>query len=472
MWMRSSFFVSACVWSGCTSATSAAPGDDEGDDSDLSLEIAQTVADPGPRAGATGAGGPFAGLNAGEKAFFAEARTIFSEVDSVSGEIEEGKGLGPTFNGNACAQCHAEPDVGGTSPHPTLGHLKIANPQIGLATLNRVAGGAQQVPPFIKADGPIREARFINNPDGTPDGGVHGLYTIAGRSDAVGCVLAQPDFAGEVSRKNVSFRIPTPVFGLGLLESVDEDDLVANLASDPDGKTGCGVGGQFNRSGNDGTITRFGWKAQNKSLLIFAGEAYNVEQGVSNEVFPNERSTATGCQYNAGPEDATNAETGEAPDTTAFAAFMRLSAAPTATTSTPSELRGKALFGTKSAPGIGCVFCHSDTLKTGSSKFTGMSSVEFHPFTDLAIHHMGTGLTDSVQQGAAGGDQFRTAPLWGVGKRIFFLHDGRSTPANGGLVNAIAAHGSRGSEARTVVRKFTQLSAGDQQAIVDFLRSL
>jgi CxxC motif-containing protein (DUF1111 family) len=85
---------------------------------------------------------------------------------------------------------------------------------------------------------------------------------------------------------------------------------------------------------------------------------------------------------------------------------------------------------------------------------------------------MGTGLTDSVQQGAAGGDQFRTAPLWGVGKRIFFLHDGRSTPANGGLVNAIAAHGSRGSEARTVVRKFTQLSAGDQQAIVDFLRSL
>jgi CxxC motif-containing protein (DUF1111 family) len=271
----------------------------------------------------------------------------------------------------------------------------------------------------------------------------------------------------------VSFRIPTPVFGLGLLESVDEDDLVTNLASNDRAKTDRGIGGQFNRSGNDGSIMRFGWKAQNKSLLIFAGEAYNVEQGVSNEIFPNERATAPGCQYNANPEDSTDIESGEAPDTTAFAAFMRLSAAPAATTATPSELRGKALFGTRSAPGIGCVLCHSDTLTTGaSSKFTGMSATEFHPYTDLAIHHMGSGLSDSVQQGAAGGDQFRTAPLWGVGKRIFFLHDGRSSPDNGGLVNAIAAHGSRGSEARGVIRKFAQLSSADQQAIIDFLRSL
>ena len=85
---------------------------------------------------------------------------------------------------------------------------------------------------------------------------------------------------------------------------------------------------------------------------------------------------------------------------------------------------------------------------------------------------MGTGLADHVQQGGASGDQFRTAPLWGVGKRIFFLHDGRATPANGGLVAAILAHGSRGSEAKKVIRRFTQLPASDQQAIIDFLRSL
>src|SRR5262249_19107606 len=105
-------------------------------------------------------------------------------------------------------------------------------------------------------------------------------------------------------------------------------------------------------------------------------------------------------------------------------------------------------------------------------RYTGMSNVEIHPYTDLAIHHMGQGLADGVTQGAASGDQFRTAPLWGVGKRIFFLHDGRSGPANGGLVDAIRQHGSRGSEANAVIRKFTSLTPTDQQAIVNFLRSL
>jgi len=473
MWTRHVVFAGACVLGGCTSATAPvmASGDDSADD-DVVLELASTVADPGPRGGDRGAGGPLAGLSADEKTFFAEARDVFAEVDSVSGAIEEGKGLGPTFNGNSCAQCHAEPDVGGTSPHPTLGHIRTDNPQVGLASLDRLPGKNEKVPPFIKADGPIREARFISNPDGTPDGGVHGLYTIAGRTDAADCKATQPDFAAELAASNVSFRIPTPVFGLGLLEAVDDDTLVANLASNPSSKASCGVAGSFNRSGNDGTITRFGWKAQNKSLLVFAGEAYNVEQGVSNELFPNERGTTTGCQYNANPEDATDTTTGGAPDTTLFAAFMRLSAPPTPTTASASELRGRDLFGTRAAPGIGCVFCHSDTLKTGATKSTGASAIDIHPYTDLAIHHMGTGLSDQVTQGAAGGDQFRTAPLWGAGKRLFFLHDGRATPANGGIVHAISAHSSRGSEARGVIRKFVALSAADQQAVVNFVRSL
>jgi CxxC motif-containing protein (DUF1111 family) len=471
MWTRAVLFASVCVWSGCSTATSPAPsGDDDGDD--VALEVAATVNDPGPRGGDKGAGGPFEGLGNDEKTFFNEAKDVFAEVDSVSGKIEEGKGLGPTFNGNSCAQCHSEPEVGGSSPHPTLGHVRTANPQVGLATLNRAPGAAQQVPPFIKPDGPIREARFISNPDGSDDGGVHDLYTIAGRTDAPGCKLPQPDFGKQLAYDNVIFRIPTAVFGLGLLEAVEEDALVANLAQNGYAKSNDGITGTFNRSGNDGTITRFGWKAQNKSLLVFAGEAYNVEQGVSNELFPNERATAPGCQFNTNPEDATDTTTGGAPDTTLFASFMRLSAPPTATTSTPSELRGKMLFGTGADPGVGCVSCHSDTLKTGASRFTNLSNVEIHPYTDLAIHHMGTGLADHIQQGNATGDQFRTAPLWGVGKRIFFLHDGRATPANGGLVTAILAHSSRGSEAKKVIRRFTQLPASDQQAVVNFLRSL
>jgi CxxC motif-containing protein (DUF1111 family) len=460
---------------GCTSANGAAPSDDDGSsDDDVVLEAAKTVSDPGPRAGDRGVGGPYDQLSKDEQTFFTTARDVFAEVDSVSGAIEEGKGLGPTFNGNSCAGCHSEPDVGGSSPHPTLGHVRMANPQVALATLDRAAGGNQKVPSFITPDGPVREARFVKNADGTPDGGVHGLYTIAGRTDAPGCSLAQPNFAKELSNNNVIFRIPTPVFGLGLLEGITDEALTANLAASNAAASGagCAINGTFNRSGNDGTITRFGWKAQNKSLLVFAGEAYNVEQGVSNELFNNERSATTGCVFNSNPEDATDTTTGGAPDTTLFAAFMRLSSDPAPTTATASELRGQALFGTQASPQVGCVFCHTASLTTGPLRYSGMSNVEIHPYTDLAIHHMGSGLADGVSQGAASGDQFRTAPLWGVGKRIFFLHDGRSGPSNGGLVNAILAHQSKGSEARTVIRNFTQLSPTDQQAIVDFLRSL
>jgi CxxC motif-containing protein (DUF1111 family) len=485
--------VSAFLLAGCLPGT-VGKGNSVGDESsritsDIApLSISSKVKDPGPRAGSAGAGGPFDGLSGDEQTFFRAAREVFREIDSVSGKIEPGSGLGPTFNGNSCAGCHAQPDVGGSSPHPTLGQVRAPNPQIALATLDRIAGGEQAVPSFITVDGPVREARFVRNADGSLDGGVHGLYTIAGRSDAPGCALAPPDFATELGNKNVIFRIPTPTFGGGLLEAVPDDTLVANLALDGDAKAALGIAGALNRSGNDGSVTRFGWKAQNKSLLIFAGEAYNVEQGVSNELFANERATAPGCQFNAGPEDATDTTTGGAADTVHFAAFMRLSAAPAPTTRSASELRGAALFGTGDDPGIGCVHCHSDTLTTGASRFGGMSNRAIHPYSDLALHHMGPGLADLVRQGGASGDQFRSAPLWGVGQRIFFLHDGRATPQNGGLVTAILQHRSRNSrctdamaastgvaccsEANQVIESFAQLPAADQQAILDFLRSL
>ena len=119
------------------------------------------------------------------------------------------------------------------------------------------------------------------------------LYTITRRSDAPGCSIAQPDSATQLANNNVIFRIPTPVFGLGLVEDTPDDVLIAN--AEP--------GAHFNHSANDGTITKFGWKAQNKSLLTFAMEAYNIEQGVTNYGFPNERDTDPACQFNATPED-------------------------------------------------------------------------------------------------------------------------------------------------------------------------
>ncbi len=323
--------------------------------------------DPGPRGGQPGAGAAYPTLNPNEQFLFGQASTVFQEVDSVTGGIpgENGSGLGPTYNGNSCAMCHSQPAIGGSSPGLKSPQKPAPNPQVVLATLH---GANNTVPSFITADGPVREARFIMGPNG-PDGGVHGLYTIAGRSDAQGCTLAQPNFSAAVKSNNVIFRIPTPTFGLGLVENTPDATLQANLAANQPQKNALGIAGLLNTSGNDGTITRFGWKAQNKSLLIFSGEAYNVEMGVSNEAFPNERSAVPGCVYNPTPEDLTNVTsilsslglvTATSSDVTNFAVFMRLSAPPAPAASTPSTQDGLTQFNN-----VGCVLCHSSSSDHG-----------------------------------------------------------------------------------------------------------
>ena len=437
--------------------------------------------DPGPRPVASNAAAtPYSELGPDLKTFFSDAMVDFMEVDSVAGNLpgEEGAGLGPTFNGNSCAQCHAFPVVGGSSP--------ATNPQVELATLD---GAMNTVPSFITSSGPIREVRFVRNPDGSPDGGVHGLFTIRGRSDASGCDLRQPNFAQQLAAGNVIFRIPTPTFGLGLVEATPDSTLQANLAANRQIKSQLGINVILKTSGNDGTVTRFGWKAQNKSLMVFAGEAYNVEQGVSNEAFGNERAAVAGCVYNGSPEDATkmlddqNSPTGTAAqmssDLVNFAAFMRFSSPPIPGAMSNSATNGANLFNA-----VGCALCHTATLTTGMSKFTGMSNVPYHPYSDFAIHHMGPRLADGVSQGAAGPDQFRTAPLWGLGQRLFFLHDGRTSD----LLQAIQAHASDcgnsrfrfggnssqscGSEANDVIRRFNSLNRSQMQDVLNFLRSL
>jgi hypothetical protein len=128
------------------------------------------------------------------------------------------------------------------------------------------------VPSFITHNGPIREARFIKNSDGTPDGGVHDLFVISTRVDAPGCNIVQPNFAAAISAGNIRFRIPTPVFGGGLVETIPDGNLKTDSANISAPQASLGIAsGAFNTTGNDGTITRFGWKAQNKSLLIFSG---------------------------------------------------------------------------------------------------------------------------------------------------------------------------------------------------------
>jgi CxxC motif-containing protein (DUF1111 family) len=438
------------------------------------MALAQT--DPGVRGGAAAAGSPLASVAAnnpaGSLAFFNDALDAFEEVDTIA----DG-GLGPRFNENSCAVCHAQPAVGGSSP--------AVNPQFTVISSGVASSATNTRPSFILQNGPVREARFpffFNAAGGAnvndPNGGVEDIFTIAGLPGAGTCNIPQPSFAQAAAVNNLIFRIPTPTFGAGLIENIDDSTLLANAAAN---SGSFGTSGAFQHNGNDGTIARFGWKAQNKSLMIFAGEAYNVEQGVSNEAFPQERplpgedqkdgGLPANCRVNATPEDHTHFAAdnlGTSSDVVKLAIFMRLLAPPTPSTTTPggatSITAGRNVFNA-----IGCAACHTASLATTASSVTpGLNNVTANLFSDLEIHHMGTTLNDNVGQGGAGGDQFRSAPLWGLGQRIFFLHDGRTS----NLITAITQHSSSGSEANAVIANFNALSATNKQNLLNFLRSL
>jgi hypothetical protein len=188
-----------------------------------------TAKDPGVRGGAPGAGDPITAITPNQLAFFNQGKTDFASAEDVA------DGLGPRMNLDSCGGCHAQPAVGGSSP--------AVNPQVAFASLD---GGTDTVPAFIKANGPVREARFVKNPDGSPDGGVHAIFTITGRTGASGCSLAQPDFATQLTNNNVIFRTPTPTFGIGLMEMIQDDDIIANQKANSSQKSQLGIGGRPN----------------------------------------------------------------------------------------------------------------------------------------------------------------------------------------------------------------------------------
>ncbi|HEY4846736.1 MAG TPA: di-heme oxidoredictase family protein [Methylocella sp.] len=486
--------------------------------------------DMGPRPADPGDGQSLPGLPVPLQKLFAAGQEEFKKRDQV---VEDG--LGPRMNLDSCRGCHSQPAIGGSSPAlsstPPCKDDEPCNQLSFLKELQKNPNNTNKQPSFIFAGGPTREARFKQIMDPISgligaDGGVHDLFTIAGMKGAESCKLDQPDFEAELRRNNVIFRIPTPTFGAGLIEQIPDTEIVNNINKDADEKDRLGIGRKVNvvlsggartienvntitehpkpnKNGNDGTIARFGWKAQNKSLLIFSGEAYNVEMGISNELFQTEREEDQNCQFKPAPNDATNPEKDKLEilsDIEKFASFMRLLAPPVPSTDNPggavSIANGRKVF-----EKVGCHLCHTQMLHTTKFKDCDKSAIPqlcgqpVNLFSDLALHHMGAKLDDGIAQGQAEHDEFRTAPLWGLGKRIFFLHDGRTKD----LVQAIEEHRSRdtrslrcrilsffglsrlcgpddgtvASEANAIVDKYNGLQDDrDKQDLLNFLRSL
>ncbi|HET9624965.1 MAG TPA: di-heme oxidoredictase family protein [Kofleriaceae bacterium] len=458
------------------------------------------VHDPGPRGGAPAAGKPIRGLDKNQLAMFNEGRFRVREFEAtcdgcanitIGTEIPPGgqnngdansAGAGARFNSVSCGiGCHSQPDIGGTSDPVNQSFFSA-----------HYRGATNKVPFFETIDGPTREVRFTFNPDGTRDGGVHQKFTVKGRTDAPDCVdIEQPDFEG--NRDNMSFRIPSALFGLGLIDALQDKEILANHDATAFERSKLGIRGVTNNSPNDGTISRFGWKAQNKSVTQFAGEAYNVELGITNDLDPTSKTEDDRCNLASEPADLIHTNTGTPTDPTddfnepthvipvwmSFMMFMRFLDQPKPAPLTLSAQRGRELF-----QEIGCADCHTPHMHTKAGElgtfYPQLRDVEVNLFSDILLHNMGARLADNVIQGNAGPDMFRTAPLWGIGQRLFFLHDGRSKTLDDAILqhysDAAPANGRNPaygpSEANQVVRNYGDLDAQGQQDVLNFLRRL
>ena len=470
--------------------------------------------DPGPRPNpSTAIPNPLPGLNKNEAALFNESLLRVSELEGSCDTCAQqpqgvppidpdptnpfsplalvnSAGMSPVFNADQCFICHFQPAIGGSTP--------ARSPA---ATIAHRLGGTNTVPSFEEPDGAFREVRFKFHPDGTRDGGVHSLFTLQGRSDTPGCTLEQPDFDKAVRDRNIAFRIPLQLFGLGLIESIQDSAILSNMHSNRQEKQILGISGHPNMVPNNGTVSRFGWKAQNGSITIFAGEAYNVEMGISNDEFPMGRSEDPHCNVVYEPFDIPRTEETLyndplkiMPAWLMFAEFMRFVDAPRPVPLTPSAEHGKRLFST-----VGCAMCHTPSFQTAGTANPQNAREEIGPhsvalrgqtvslYSDLLVHHMGSTLADNIVQGNAGPDEFRTTPLWGLGQRLFFLHDGRTDDLNVAIQDHFSRRFSDGgdnpakdshsfsyepSEANFVIERFNYLPDADRQAIFDFLRSL
>ncbi len=501
----------------------------------LAWAQAPTAKDPGARGGTAGAGffqpGGANGLTANEQAFEQPVTWQFEQTFGVTGTspgqppgctppdctYSSVSGLGPRFNSSSCSSCHA-PAVpnssgypGGASPWPSAGGGP-GNPLFGVYQVNQSnctsdPSNCNRMPNFFEtANGPVLVPRFPYQLSNTslPDGLVHQLFTITNRSDGFSnCSLSQPNFALASQENDLVFRQPLPTFGDGYVEMIENTDILNNLNSNLAQKQALGIGGVASIA-DDGSVNRLGWKAQWRAILPAAGAEENVEMGVTNEMFPTETDqTNSNCLENPIPEDSTNyAYTGSNTPTGGTyvpwnfpegadrdAVFIRFLNQPTPGTCVADTTFGETSAqtcsnGLKQFNNVGCALCHTVSYNTPAGSIPSMGHVKAVLYSDLLLHHMGNCLADNIVQGNAQGDMWRTPPLWNVGQRWWFLHDGRTS----NIVTAIEDHADnsasftdpictgnssyQASEADAVIQNFNTLSKQNQQDLIYFLRSL
>ena len=358
---------------------------------------------------------PLPGLTSAQLVAFNDGLEEFEEVDTIE------EGLGPVFNGKSCAECHAVPSTGGSEPN------------VGVARetrISRILKGR-----FDPLDGSVSVDR--------------GGQLLQQRAIAVeGCTAKGEVVPPEATL--VSSRNSTPLFGAGLIEAIPERTILGNQ----------GNGGRPNYVSNPDTGTtglgRFGWKAQVATVHQFAGDAYLNELGITNPSFPHEnrpqgQPIQPGCDTVLDPED-------DGENVTAFTDFMRFLAPVPRGPITLQVQRGEKVFSE-----IGCASCHVPKMMTGRNSVAALSNKPVNLFSDLLLHDIGTG--DGIEQGLATGNDFRTAPLWGLSRRGRFMHDASSNK----IEDAIQRHRVESQNARD---GFVGLPQSDHDALLAFLGSL
>jgi CxxC motif-containing protein (DUF1111 family) len=263
----------------------------------------------------------------------------------------------------------------------------------------------------------------------------------------------------------VGRRISVPLFGAGLIEAIPDETLLR--LQDPQDANRDGIRGRAALIEDVATgirrVGRFGWKAQQATLLAFAADAYINEMGISNDLFPKESmgnvspDRSGRCLASAATEDVRNARTGlRGIDN--FENFLRFLAPPARGRIDDQVLRGERIFAE-----IGCAACHVPRLETGPNANPLFNRKAVPLYSDLLLHDIGTG--DGIEQADAAGPEIRTPALWGLRFRRPLLHDG-SAPT---VESAIEHHSG---EAAGASERFKGMSAEARKDLLAFLKSL